>query len=74
MWLLSYPWNDLSSSSIELVTSLSHSAIIKDNIELVISAGAEIGRSLGIVMEVGDIAVQTMVRGWRAGWIWCRSF
>ena len=62
-WLLNCSWKDLSFSYMEdcldkmiyrrgkVVTSLSYSALIKDNIELVISAVAEIGRSVGMVME-----------------------
>ena len=45
------------------MTSLSYSAIIKDNIELVISAGAVIGRIVGIVMEACH---------WTRWWEGCR--
>ena len=67
-WLLTCHWHGLSASQQEdclakmiysgrkLVMGLTFSAISK-YIELVTSAGAEVGKSVGMVLEVGDQAV-----------------
>ena len=54
----------------KLVLGLAFSATSK-YIELVTSAGAEVGKSVGMVLEVGDEAIQTL--GVRTGWTRWRS-
>jgi hypothetical protein len=70
-WLLICPWHGLSPcqqedclakmiySGRKLVMGLAFSAISK-YIELVTSAWAMIGKSVGMVLEVGDQAVQAL--------------
>ena len=70
-WLLVTPWQKLSPQEQEdylakiiysgrkLVTGLAYSALCK-YIELVTSAGPQTGWSVGLVMEVGDQAVQDL--------------
>jgi hypothetical protein len=56
----------------KLVMGLAFSAISK-YIELVTSAEAEVGKSVGMVLEVGEQVVRALSWGLRTGWTRWRS-